>query len=73
MAMGKDKKDRLCLDMTGGSLNGGEDSAVDDPYDCHPVFEWEITAEGLTLTHVDGDPILYGTENSAFEFTSMVG
>ncbi len=68
-----DKKDRLCLDMTGGALNGVEDFTVDDPYDCHPVFEWEITADGLTLTHVDGDVILYGTEDSAFEFASMVG
>lgn len=68
-----DKTDRLCLDMTGGPLNGVEDSTVDAPYGCHPVFEWEITADGLTLTHVDGDPILYGTENAAFEFASMVG
>jgi hypothetical protein len=27
-----------------------------------------MTAEGLSLTHIDGDEILYGTKGEMFEF-----
>ncbi|MBQ3054907.1 MAG: hypothetical protein IJC88_02265 [Oscillospiraceae bacterium] len=31
---------------------------------------WEMTAEGLALTHTSGDAILYGTNGATFTFPS---
>lgn len=36
--------------------------------DCTASFEWQITAQGLTLKHIDGDEIIYGTNGKTFDF-----
>lgn len=60
--------DILKLELEGGVPESEDDPTIHEPYECNPSFEWEITAEGLTLTHIDGDEILYGTKGQTFEF-----
>ena len=63
-----DENDILKLELEGGPPESVENSVVAEPYDCNPSFEWKMTAEGLSLTHIDGDEILYGTKGEMFEF-----
>ena len=63
-----DENDILKLELEGGPPESVENPVVAEPYDCNPSFEWEMTAEGLSLTHIDGDEILYGTKGEMFEF-----
>ena len=63
-----DENDILKLELVGGPPESVENPVVAEPYDCNPSFEWEMTAEGLSLTHIDGDEILYGTKGQTFEF-----
>ncbi len=63
-----DENDILKFELVGGPLGSVENPVVAEPYDCNPSFEWEMTAEGLSLTHIDGDEILYGTKGQTFEF-----
>lgn len=63
-----DENDILKLELEGGPPESVENPVVAEPYDCNPSFEWEMTAEGLSLTHIDGDAILYGTKGNTFEF-----
>ena len=49
-------------------LEGGVPDSTENTYDFNSSFEWELTAEGLTLTHIDGDELLYGTQGQTFEF-----
>ena len=63
-----DENDILKLELVGGPPESVENSVVAEPYDCNPSFEWEMTTEGLSLTHIDGDEILYGTKGEMFEF-----
>ena len=63
-----DENDILKLELEGGPPESFENPVVAEPYDCNPSFEWEMTAEGLSLTHIDGDEILYGTKGQTFEF-----
>ncbi|MBR1969522.1 MAG: hypothetical protein IKA17_04105 [Clostridia bacterium] len=63
-----DENDILKLELVGGPPESVENPVVAEPYDCNPSFEWEMTAEGLSLTHIDGDEILYGTKGNTFEF-----
>mgnify|MGYP003303795348 FL=1 len=63
-----DENDILKLELEGGPPESVENPVVAEPYDCNPSFEWEMTAEGLSLTHIDGDEILYGTKGNTFEF-----
>lgn len=63
-----DENDILRLELVGGPLESVENPVVAEPYDCNPSFEWEMTAEGLSLTHIDGDEIIYGTKGQKFEF-----
>jgi len=63
-----DETDILKLELVGGPLESFDNPVVAEPYDCNPSFEWEMTAEGLSLTHVGGDEILYGTKGQTFEF-----
>ena len=63
-----DENDILKLELEGGLPESVENPVVAEPYDCNPSFEWEMTAEGLSLTHIDGDEILYGTKGQTFEF-----
>lgn len=65
-----DENDILKLELVGGALESIENPVVSEPYDCNPSFSWEMTAEGLSLTHIDGDEILYGTSEATFEFVS---
>ena len=58
----------LKFELVGGPLESVENPVVAEPYDCNPSFEWEMTTEGLSLTHIDGDEILYGTKGNTFEF-----
>ena len=62
------ENDILRLELVGGPPESVENPVVAEPYDCNPSFEWEITTEGLSLTHIDGDEILYGTKGQTFEF-----
>jgi len=63
-----DENDILKLELEGGPPESVENPVVAEPYDCNPSFEWEMTTEGLSLTHIDGDEILYGTKGEMFEF-----
>lgn len=63
-----DENDILKLELEGGPPESVENPVVAEPYDCNPSFEWEMTTEGLSLTHIDGDEILYGTKGQTFEF-----
>ncbi|MDO5478311.1 MAG: hypothetical protein Q4G23_04015 [Clostridia bacterium] len=63
-----DENDILKLELVGGPPESVENPVVAEPYDCNPSFEWEMTTEGLSLTHIDGDEILYGTKGQTFEF-----
>ena len=63
-----DENDILKLELVGGPPETVENPVVVEPYDCNPSFEWEMTAEGLSLMHIDGDEILYGTKGQTFEF-----
>ena len=63
-----DENDILKLELEGGLPESVENPVVVEPYDCNPSFEWEMTTEGLILTHIDGDEILYGTKGQTFEF-----
>ena len=60
--------DILKLELEGGVPESVDDPTIHEPYECNPSFEWEITAKGLALTHIDGDEILFGTKGNTFEF-----
>lgn len=60
--------DMLKFFMEGGVIDSMENPVVLLPYDCNPTFTWEITADGLNLTHTDGDEILFGTKGKTFNF-----
>jgi len=64
------ENDILKLELVGGPPESVENPIVAEPYDCNPSFEWEMTTEGLSLTHIDGDAILYGTNGATFTFIS---
>lgn len=68
-----DSQDRLCISMTGGVLEEMDNPVVTNPYDSDLIFAWEITDEGLALTHLSGGVLLYGTDGESFVFLSMVG
>lgn len=65
-----DENDILSFELLGGQPESIENPVVTNPYDCNPSFAWEMTSEGLWLTHIDGDEILYGTKGSTFLFVS---
>ena len=60
--------DILKLELEGGVPESADDPTIHEPYDCNSSFEWEITTEGLILTHINGDEILFGTKGQTFEF-----
>jgi len=64
------ENDFLKFELMGGPPESVENPVVLNPYECNPSFEWEMTTEGLTLKHIDGDEILYGTKGSMFEFVT---
>jgi len=64
------ENDILKLELVGGPPESVENPVVAEPYDCNPSFEWEMTTEGLSLTHIDGDEILYGTKGRTFKFVA---
>ncbi len=68
-----DSQDRLCISMSGGVLEGVDNPVVTNPYDSDLIFTWEITDEGLALTHQSGGVLLTGTNGETFVFLSMVG
>lgn len=59
------ENDILKFELVGVSL---EDKT--DARDCTASFEWDITAQGLTLKHIDGDEIIYGTKGKTFDFVA---
>lgn len=63
--------DIITLNLTGGPIDNMDDLNVHDPRQCNASFEWEITTEGLTLRHVDGDNILYDTKGDTFNFEGI--
>jgi len=63
-----EEDDILELKLVGGQPESLENPVVTAPYDCNPRFEWEVTAGGLSLKHVGGDEILYGTRGITFDF-----
>ena len=63
-----DENDILKLELVGGPPESVENPIVSEPYDCNPSFEWKMTTEGLSLTHIDGDEIIFGTKGQTFEF-----
>jgi hypothetical protein len=65
-----DENDILKLQLIGGPIESVENPLVIEPYDCNPSFEWEMTTEGLSLTHIDGDEILYAAKGQTFEFAA---
>lgn len=65
-----DENDILSFELLGGQPESIENPVVTNPYDCNPSFAWEMTSEGLLLTHIDGDEILYGTKGNTFLFVS---
>ena len=65
-----DENDILKLELVGGPPESIQNPVVPEPYDCNPSFTWEMTAEGLNLTHIDGDEILFGTKGQTFQFVT---
>ncbi len=61
----------LTLDMHGGPVSTEGAGLSGDTYDTTVHLEWHMTAEGLELTHIAGNVLLYGTENDTFVFSSM--
>ena len=55
--------DLLCLSLTGGPLGD-----PDGRYDFYSEFRWEYSNRKLTLTHVSGNPLIYGLDGGSMEF-----
>ena len=65
------ENDILKFELVGGVPESFENAVVRMPYDCNPSFAWEMTAEGLSLKHVGGDEIIYGTSGNTFLFNAV--
>ncbi len=62
----------LCLDLIGGPVGSEEMGETEtESYDFCASFEWEMAGDSFVITHVDGNPFLFGTDGGVFIFQLM--